>query len=256
MTKSAQPKKPASNHDCIADAELELLSQIFLFADLPQKRLFTALKNCQCLRLSGKKVVYRQGEAGEEMCIILSGLMKISTRSADGKEIIFDLLSKGDFFGELSLLDGEPRTATVTTLVPSVLIVLKRDCFIQLLEDNPTTSIRLLQLLAHRLRATDKFLEEVFFHDSETRLAKRVMVLEDIYGKATKKTTQAGLNVSQQEMANLIGITRERVNKLLKKWERAKIISLQHNHLTVLNPALLQKLASQSREKKYPKSVT
>lgn len=246
MKKCTQQNKIASKLDGLTTSELELLSQSFLFADLPEKRLLMALKNCQCLRLPEKKEVYRRGESGEEMCIILSGGVKISTRSIDGKEIIFDLLSKGDFFGELSLLDGEPRAATVTTLVPSVLVILDRNSFMDFLKANSVTAIRLLHLLAHRLRATDTFLEEILFFDSETRLAKRVMALEDIYGKAAGNTIQIEINVSQQDIANLVGITRERVNKLLKKWERAKIISLQHNYLTVLNPPLMQKLASKA----------
>lgn len=180
------------------------------------------------------------------MCIILSGGVKVSAQSADGKEIIFDLLSEGDFFGELSLLDDRPRTATVTTLVPSVLIVLKREFFMPFLESNPITAIRLLHMLACRLRAMDAFLEDVLFLDSETRLAKRVMALENIYGKIVGDTIQIELKVSQQDIANLVGITRERVNKLLKKWERARIISLHHGHLTIQNPALLQKLASEA----------
>ena len=246
MYKPAQPKTTTFNLEGINHAELELLSKSFLFAELPKKRLLAALGNCQCLRLPEKKEVYCRGEAGEEMCIVLSGGVKVSTQSMDGKEIIFDLLSEGDFFGELSLLDGRPRTATVTTLVPSVLIVLERDFFMPFLEDNPITAIRLLHLLACRLRAMDTFLEEVLFLDSETRLAKRVMALKDIYGKVVGNTIQVELNVSQQDIANLVGITRERVNKLLKKWERAKIISLQQGCLTIQNLTLLQKLASEA----------
>ena len=244
MEKTGRQTRAASNSGCIDSAELELLSKSFLFADLPRKRLLAALKKCHCLRLPERREVYRRGEAGNEMCIVLSGGVKVSTQSADGKEIIFDLLSEGDFFGELSLLDGSPRTATVTTLVPSVLIVLERSFFMPFLEDNPIIAIRLLYLLAHRLRATDTFLEEVLFLDSETRLAKRVMALKDIYGKVVGDAVQIELRVSQQDIANLVGITRERVNKLLKKWERAKIVSLQHNHITILNSSRMQKLAS------------
>ena len=246
MNNFAKSKKPAPRLDGLNHAELKILSRSFLFADLPQGHLLTALKNCQCLRLPEKKEVYRRGEPGKEMCIILSGGVKVSTQSPDGKEIIFDLLSEGDFFGELSVLDGEPRTATVTTLAPSVLVVLEQSFFVPFLEANPTTAIRLLHLLAHRLRAMDTFLEEVLFLDSETRLAKRVMALRNIYGKATGNATKNELKISQQDIASLVGITRERVNKLLKKWEEAEIVSLQHGCLTIQNPSLLQKLASKA----------
>lgn len=245
MENPAQSKRVASNPDRINHAELERLSQSFLFADLPLKSLYAALENCPCLRLPEKKEVYCRGKSGEEMCIVLSGGVKVSTLSADGKEIIFDLLSEGDFFGELSLFDGKPRTATVTTLVPSVFVILERSCFIPFLVNNPATAIRLLHLLSSRLRAVDTFLEEVLFFDSETRLAKRVIALKDIYGKAVGSTVQIELKVSQQDIANLVGITRESVNKHLKKWERAEVISLQQGRLTILNLPLLQEMASE-----------
>ena len=180
------------------------------------------------------------------MCIVLRGGVKVSAISADGKEIIFDLLSEGDFFGELSLLDGKPRTATVTTLVPSVLVILERGFFMSFMEDNPTTAIRLLQILTHRLRAVDTLLEEVLFFDSETRLARRVLALIDIYGKAVESTAQIELKVSQQDIASLVGIARESVNRHLKKWERAEIISLQQGRLIIQNLPRLQELASEA----------
>ena len=246
MGNSAPAKSAGSNPDRMTHAELARLAQSFLFADLPPDRLSAALKDCQCLRLPEKKDVYRRGEPGKEMCIVLSGGVKISALSADGKEIIFDLLSAGDFFGELSMLDGKPRTATVTTLVPSVLVVLERNFFMPFLEDNPSTAIRLLHIMAHRMRTADTFLEEVLFFDSETRLAKRVMALKNIYGKTVGNTVQIDLKVSQQDIANLVGITRERVNKHLKKWERAEIIGLQQGRLTIQNLPLLQELASEA----------
>jgi len=245
MANSTKSKRSTSIPGSINHAEMERISKSFLFAELPPKRLSAALENCQCLRLPEKKEVYRRGESGSEMCIVLSGGVKVSTLSADGKEIIFDLLSEGDFFGELSLLDGKPRTATVTTLVPSVLVVLEQSFFLPFLEENPIIAIRLLHILAHRLRTADTFLEEVLFFDSETRLAKRVIALKDIYGKSVGSSVQIELKVSQQDIANLVGITRERANKHLKKWERAKIVSLQQGLLTINNLPLLQELAEQ-----------
>lgn len=246
MRNSAQLNNTVSNHEGINPAEMKRLSQNYLFEDLPLKRLSEALKNCQCLRLPEKKEVFRRGESGKEMFIVLSGGVKVSTLSADGKEIIFDLMSEGDLFGELSLLDGNSRTATVTTLVPSVLVILEHGFFMSFMENNPIIAIRLLHVLAHRLRAVDKFLEEVFFFDSETRLAKRVLALKDIYGKANGNPVQIQLKVSQQNIASLVGITRERVNKHLKKWERAGIVSMQQGQLTIQNLPLLQELASES----------
>jgi len=240
---NSTPGKAASSLDSLAHAELKRLEQNLLFSDLPPRRVSAVLKNCQCLRLPEKTEVYRRGESGKEMCIVLSGGVKVSTLSADGKEIIFDLLSEGDFFGELSLLDGKPRTATVTTLVPSVLAILEQSTFMPFLEGNPATAIRLLHVLAGRLRTVDTLLEEVHFFDSETRLAKRVIALKNIYGKAVGDSLQIELRISQQDMANLVGISRESVNRHLKKWEKAEIVSLRHGRLIIRNLSRLQELA-------------
>jgi CRP/FNR family cyclic AMP-dependent transcriptional regulator len=226
--------------------EKALLSRSFLFDGLPEKRLSEVLENCRCMRLPARKAVYRRGEAGDEMCIVLSGGVKVSTLSTDGKEVIFDLLSVGDFFGELSLLDGRPRTATVTTLVPSVLVVMGRDFFVPFLEKNPKSAVRLLYLLARRLRAVDEFLEEVLFFDSETRLAKRITALKNIYGKKVGDAFQIEFKVSQQDIASMVGITRERVNKHLKSWERKGIVHLQQGHLVIQNATLLQEMANEA----------
>jgi CRP/FNR family cyclic AMP-dependent transcriptional regulator len=236
----------AAIRDSFDSAELARLSRSFLFAGLPEKHLAAALENCRCLRLPEKKEVYRRGEAGDEMCIVIQGGVKVSSLSVDGKEIIFDLLSEGDFFGELSVLDGSPRAATVTTLVPTVLVVLEREFFLAFLEKNPGAAIRLLHLLARRLRAADTFLEEVLFYDSETRLAKRLVALKKIYGKAVGGAVQAEFKVSQQDIASMVGITRESVNKHLKKWERLGILNLGQGHLVIRDAALLQKMADES----------
>ena len=246
MRNSAPLKAVSSGAGGLSPMERERLARSFLFVGLPPGSLTAVFENCHCLRLPAKTDVYHRGEPGKEMCILLDGGVKVSTVSVDGKEIIFDLLSEGDFFGEVSLFDGQPRTATVTTIVPSALVILERDFFMGFLEKYPAVAIRLLHLLAHRLRAADTFLEEVLFFDSETRLAKRVMALKDIYGKADGDSVQIELKVSQQEIANLVGVTREQVNKHLKKWERAEIIRLEHGRLTILNLPLLQQMAKEA----------
>jgi CRP/FNR family cyclic AMP-dependent transcriptional regulator len=246
MGNSAQAMKVEVIRDGFDGAELARLSHSFLFEGLTENRLAWALENCRCLRLPEKKEVYRRGEAGDEMCIVLSGGVKVSSLSADGKEIIFDLLSEGDFFGELSVLDGSPRAATVTTLVPTVLVALGRDFFLSFLEQNAGAAIRLLHLLAMRLRAADRFLEEVLFYDSETRLAKRIVALKKIYGRANGDAVQIEFKVSQQDIASMVGITRESVNKHLKKWERTGMLSLDQGHLLIRDAALLQKMADES----------
>jgi len=134
--------------------------------------------------------------------------VKVSTLSADGKEIIFDLLSEGDFFGELSLLDGKPRTATVTTLFP-VAGHFGAGLLDGLSGKQPDYGDSFASYLGSPLEGCGHTTGRSAFFDSETRLAKRVMALKDIYGMAVENTAWIELNVSQQHMASLVGITRE-----------------------------------------------
>ena len=238
------PKETIPSQDGITPVELERLSRSLLFEGMSLKRLSAIFKDSKCLRLPAKKEIYKRGEPGGEMSIILSGGVKVSTSSSDGKEVIFDLLGEGEFFGELCLLDGLPRAATVTTLVPTVLIAMDRDVLMSFMKDHSDVTMRLFHLLALRLRAVDSFLEDMLFFDSETRLAKRLMTLKDIYGKAAGDAIHIDLKISQQDIASLVGISRERVNKHLKNWEKAAIVSLQQGRVVIQNLALLQELAS------------
>ncbi len=227
----------------IGSADLDLLGQCVLFSKLQPDQLADVLQSCRRQALPAKQVLFHRGAAGQEMFVILSGGVKVSTLSSDGKEIIFDVLGPGDFFGELSLLDGRPRTCTITTLTSSRFLVLPRTFFFRFLEQMPQSAIALLQVLANRLRQMDAFLEDVLFLDVEARLAKRIMALARIYGRNCGASVHIDLKMSQQELANLVGISRESVNKYFKAWEKEGIIAIRQGCMLVKQAQILQSLA-------------
>lgn len=183
-----------------------------------------------------KEVLFEIGSIGSDLFLILDGGVSISTLSCEGKEITFDVLAADDFFGEMSLFDGKQRTGTVTALVPTVLFVLSKQSLLQLLEQYSLLTIRLIETLVSRLRVMDELMEDVFFLDAESRLARRILALARLFGRTgAQGEVRIDLRMSQQELASLVGITRESVNKCFRQWERKGQIALDQGYLVLCN---------------------
>lgn len=226
--------------------DFELLSRCWLLNSLSRESLASVLAMGSRRRVEAKDIVFNRGDPGNDIYFLLSGGVKVSTLSREGKEIIFDVLVAGDFFGDMSLFDDKPRTGTVTALVPSAFLVLGKTKFLDLLEKYPSVSVRLIKTLTSRLRLMDTFLEDVLFLDAEARLAKRVMALSRIFGQEGKNgEIKIDLKMSQQELANLVGIARESVNKHFKGWEKSGVIGLEKGCLILQQPQLLESMIKQ-----------
>lgn len=231
--------------DKIEFVDLELLSRCCLLEGLSRGSLASILSAGSRKRVESKDVVFIRGDVGNEIYFLLSGGVKISTLSRAGKEIIFDVLVAGDFFGDMSLFDDKPRAGTVTALVPSDFLVLEKDAFFDILGKYPSVCIRLIKTLTARLRLMDTFLEDVIFLDVEARLASRVIALSHIFGQEGKDgAIKIDLKMSQQELANLVGITRESVNKHFREWEKSGVIGLEKGCLIVQQPRILKSLVA------------
>jgi CRP-like cAMP-binding protein len=231
----------------VSPIDRELLAGCMLLRDLPGAMLDELLCVGKRRRIDARAVVFERGAAGSDIYFLLDGGVKVSTLSSDGREVIFDVLASGDFFGEMSLFDGMPRTGTVTALVPSLLIQVDKKNFLDLLARHPAVSMLLVQTLVGRLRVMDDFIEDVMFLDAERRLAKRVSALARMFGQAgADGEIRIDLKVSQQDVANLVGITRESVNKRFRHWERAGIIAIERGSLVLLQPRALAALAGEA----------
>lgn len=225
--------------------DFELLSRCNLFTDIPKDLLVILLQAGTRRHLAAKDIVFNRGEAGSRIYFILNGGVRVSTLSRQGQEIIFDVLVTGDFFGEMSLFDDKPRTGTVTTLVPTTLFMLGKNEFLAALEKCPAISIRLIRALVSRLRMMDSFIEDVIFLDAAERIAKRVIALARLFGRQGEgDEIRIDLKVSQQELANLVGITRESVNKQFREWEKSGIIAIDKGCLILEQPKFFEALAA------------
>ena len=219
-----------------------LLSQSTLFNELSHEELERVIGVCSRKQIGPRTVVFYQGDPGREMYVVLSGRLKVSVTSEDGKELAFFILQKNDIFGELALLDGERRSATVTSIESCELLVLKQQDFKRLLADNPLMGLKMLSILAGRLRATTSLYESSVFVEIPGRLAAKLLELAEEHGTVTDDGIQIDLKLSQYELGTLINATRESVNKQLKTWEGQGLIELRKGRVFLAQPQVLEAL--------------
>jgi CRP/FNR family transcriptional regulator, cyclic AMP receptor protein len=172
--------------------------------------------------------------------------VKICTHSADGKELVLNIIDKGGLFGEVAVLDGEPRTADVVALEETDLIVLERHRVVPFLIGHPGTAIRLIGVLCKRLRQTNAHLEDVLFFEAPSRLARWLLRVTETFGKATSGGTRIDLKLSQQQIGSLVGISRETINKHLGEWTKHEIITIRSGIIIILDKDALAEIAESS----------
>lgn len=224
------------------DHEQKLLAGSELFAGLPPNDKKQVLALCSAVSVPSKEAVFHQGDYGREMYIIAGGRLKISVVSADGKELSFFILKKGDIFGELALLDGERRSATVTAIEPCKLLVLHHRDFRGLLEKHHQIGLRLLSILAGRVRATTGLYENSVFIEIPGRLAACLLDLAHEHGVDTGDGLRLDLKLSQYELGTLVNASRESVNKQLKAWQSQGVIRFVDGRLLIPEPHILESL--------------
>jgi len=186
-----------------------------------------------------KHTVFREGEPGDHLLVVLEGRVKVSLISPDGKEAILSILEEGDLFGEMALLDGEPRSATVTTMEKCAFLLLWRRDFLPFLERNPQVALKLLAALTKRLRATNDMVGGLSFLNLPARLARILINLGQQYGKLTGEGIAIGIKLSQEELGNLVGVSRESVNRQIRQWVEMEVLDYTHGTIVLKNSDVL-----------------
>lgn len=214
----------------------ELLSRSMLFSTLADPELEDLAALAYFKHIDARQAICHKGSRGDEMFAIVRGRMKVGVSSEAGKEAIFDILGEGDFFGEIALLDGLGRSATVTAVEPCEILAITRDSFVLFLEQQPKISIKLLAVLCQRLRATDELLENIHFLNLPARLGKALTALAERHGKQTAEGVAIDLKFSQEELGNLVRASRESVNKQLKTWEGQGMLYVRPGQIVIRKP--------------------
>ena len=225
------------------DHDASLLAQSQLFGDLLLEDRKRIVQLCTRKYFAAKQVIFHQGEPGREMYLVVSGRLKVSVTSEDGKELSFFIYHESDVFGELALLDGERRSATVTAIRPCELLVLHHNDFQQLLKQHQLIGLKLLSLLAGRIRATTSLYENSVFIEIPGRLAGKLLELGEENGTQSDGGIQIDLKLSQYELGTLINASRESVNKQLKTWEGQGIIEMRRGKIFLADLPVLEAFA-------------
>ena len=189
-----------------------------LFSAISQEAAEGLLALMTPLRLQRGHVLFRQGDRGDRLYLIKSGSIKLGTISSDGRESLLDILGRGEMIGELTLFDPGPRTATATAVLTADLLELSHAEMGKWIAANPTAARQLLAALARRLRRTDAALGDLVFTDVPGRIAKTLIDLAERFGEVTSKGVLVNHGLTQEELAQLVGASRETVNKALSEF--------------------------------------
>jgi CRP/FNR family cyclic AMP-dependent transcriptional regulator len=215
--------------------------------------LFTALDDAaaaalrasmETVRLPKGATLFSEGDEGENLYVIVEGKLKLGTSSGDGRENLLSILGPGEMFGELSLFDAGPRTSTATAVTDVKLLSLSHDQVIPWVTAHPQVALDLLERLAQRLRRTNEVVGDLVFSDVPGRVAKALLDLGERFGKATDEGLYVHHDLTQEELAQLVGASRETVNKALADFAGRNWIRLDGRAVLIID---LERLSKRGR---------
>lgn len=219
-----------------------IFEQHFLFGKLSTGEIDALIGYARVGQYPAGREIFAKGSPGQSLMAVLRGNIKISSLSNDGKEIVFAIYNAGEIFGEIGVLDGEERSADATAITDCELLVLNRRDVLHLLENRADLCMIMLRILCQRLRQTSEQVEDVMFRHLESRLAKRLLHLAESVGLHGLQTTSVELHVSQRELGNMAGGSRESVNKILQNWHRQGLIDLGKASVLIRDIEALRRL--------------
>ena len=204
----------------------QIFEQHFLFGKLSTGEIDALIGYTRVEQYPAGREIFAKGSPGQSLMAVLRGSIKISSLSSEGKEVFFNIINAGEIFGEIAVLDGEERSADATAMTDCELLILSRRDFLRVLETRADLCMILLRILCQRLRQTTEQVEDVMFRHLESRVAKALLHLTESVRLHGPHSKSVELHVSQRELGNMAGGSRESVNKILQTWHRQNLIDL------------------------------
>ena len=212
-----------------------------LFTALDDEAASSLRASMTAVKVNKGNTLFKEGDAGDKLYIVVEGKLKLGTSSGDGRENLLSILGPGEMFGELSVFDPGPRTSTATAVTDTRLLALAHDQVIGWVTAHPQVSLQLLARLAQRLRRTNETLADLVFSDVPGRVAKAIMDLGSRFGVQKEVGLHVNHDLTQEELAQLVGASRETVNKALADFAGRGWVRLEPRAVVVLDFERLSK---------------
>jgi CRP-like cAMP-binding protein len=227
--------------DDLVPDKRRILARHEFFHDMPGPVIERLASHSRLTAYPAGRRLFQKGDEGAGLLAVVTGLVKISVPLDDGREAVLNHVTAGEIFGEIALLDGEPRTADATAVAKSQILSLDRRDFLGIVAEEPEIAIRLLAVVSRRLRQTSRQVEDLTFADVPTRLAKALLRMADLQDP---KGLTGRITITQRELGQTVGLSRESTNKCLRRWQRAGYVLLEKGSCSLKDRAALNLLAN------------
>ena len=214
--------------------KIDILKEVPIFGDLSESDLQSVVVNMESQSYKKGRIILKEDSVGEHCYFLIRGRVKITRMSSDGREVILALLGPGDFFGEMSLLSGESRSANVIALEKTKAMTLNTEDFLNTLELHPKVAIGLLRELAIRLQKSDEQIASLSLSDAERRIAITLLRIAEEQGTIHQGNVTIDPLPSQQDVANMAGTTRETVSRTYRLMEEDDYVKREGRKLVIL----------------------
>ncbi len=221
----------------------QFISRVPLFAGLNEQQFAALAARTSSTSLRRGEVLFEEGELGDKLYIVTEGKIKLGHSSEDGRESLLAILGPGEIIGELTLFDPGPRSTTATAVSSASLLSLDHADLIAVLDNSPEVAKHMLRALAKRLRRTNESLSDLVFSDVPGRVAKSLLDLADRFGTVSEAGVHVPHDLTQEELAQLVGASRETVNKSLADFVSRGWIRLEGRAVTLLDVDRLSRRA-------------
>jgi len=223
-----------------ASRKLSVLRQHPMFRDLEPEALDQLCRYAKPTLLKRGATIFAQDDPGDSLYAVISGTVKISVSSPDGRNAILNLIGPGELFGEMAVLDGQSRSADATANANCEILVIDRRDFLPFVRSQPTLAMKFIELLCARVRGTSEQAARIILQDLPGRLASTLLRLTE---KRKPDPESRPIAITQQEISEMVGMTRESINKQLRAWAARRWVRLEHGSIVVLNESALQEFA-------------
>jgi CRP-like cAMP-binding protein len=219
-----------------------VLAQCGLFRRLSESEREALFAHARTQKYAANENIFLMGSAGDSMVAVLSGTIRISVPSPDGKEIVLAILGPGEICGEIALLDGKERTADAKAATDCRVVVLERRDVLAFFAQYPDARTKFIDVLCERLRIADEQMAEFALSPVPVRLAKALLRLATSDGQTVDGHAREHVHLTQRELGNVIGATRESVNKYLRAWQRKGCVRIADRLIVITNRAAVEDL--------------